>query len=76
MQTPIAFTTLRPKAFIHRPSVAAGNPEAEREETEAPSVLRRSVMAWPASWRVAAVLPALLALWLGVAWALVEVVPL
>lgn len=76
MQTPIAFTTQRPQVLRHRPSAAAGNTEAEQDETEAPPVLRRSVLAWPASWRVAAVLPALLVLWLGVAWALVEVAPL
>lgn len=29
-----------------------------------------SVFAWPAWWRVLAVLPACAALWLGVAWAL------
>lgn len=76
MQTPIALTALRTQALRHMPSVAPGNPDAELHETEASRVLRRSVLAWPASWRVAAVLPALLVLWLGVAWALVEAVPL
>ncbi|QDL55150.1 hypothetical protein [Rhodoferax aquaticus] len=76
MQTPIAFTPLRPQTFRHRPSATPGNFGTEHDETEAAPVLRCSVMAWPASWRVAAVMPALLVLWLGVAWALLEVAPL
>jgi hypothetical protein len=39
-------------------------------------MLTRSVLAWPAWLRVLAVLPVLGLLWLGVAWALVDVVPL
>lgn len=35
-----------------------------------------SVLAWPAWMRAVAVLPILGLLWLGVAWALVDVVPL
>jgi hypothetical protein len=35
-----------------------------------------SVLAWPAWWRVLAVLPALLLLWLAVLWASVEAAPL
>ena len=38
--------------------------------------IRSSVLAWPAWLRVLAVLPVLGLLWLGVAWALVDVVPL
>jgi hypothetical protein len=38
--------------------------------------IRNSVLAWPAWLRVLAVLPVLGLLWLGVAWALVDVVPL
>ena len=33
----------------------------------------RSVLAWPAWLRVLAVLPALVLLWLGVAWASLEI---
>jgi hypothetical protein len=39
-------------------------------------ILTRSVLAWPAWLRVLAVLPVLALLWLGVDWALVNVVPL
>ncbi len=38
--------------------------------------IRSRVLAWPAWLRVLAVLPVLALLWLGVAWALVNVVPL
>jgi hypothetical protein len=34
------------------------------------------VLAWPAWWRVLAVLPALVLLWLAVLWASVEAAPL
>lgn len=36
----------------------------------------RSVLAWPAWWRVLVVLPALVLLWLAVLWASVEAAPL
>jgi hypothetical protein len=36
---------------------------------------RRSVLSWPAWLRMLAVLPLVLLLWLGVAWAQMEVAP-
>jgi hypothetical protein len=40
------------------------------------SLLRQSVLAWPAWLRLLAVLPALALLWLAVLWASAEAVPL
>ncbi|WP_204249971.1 hypothetical protein [Rhodoferax koreensis] len=40
-----------------------------------PESPRRSVLAWPAWLRVLAVLPAVLLLWLAVAWAGLEAAP-
>ena len=47
-----------------------------REATNPKTSQRRSVLAWPAWMRVLAVAPAVLLLWLAVAWATVEVLPL
>jgi hypothetical protein len=40
-----------------------------------PARARRSLLAWPAWLRVLAVLPAVVLLWLAVAWASLEVAP-
>lgn len=37
--------------------------------------LRRSVLSWPAWLRMLVVLPLVLLLWLGVAWAQMEIAP-
>lgn len=48
---------------------ADGNIHAHGGQQRAVTVPRLSVLAWPAWLRVAAVLPVVLMLWLGVAWA-------
>jgi hypothetical protein len=38
-------------------------------------IASRSVLSWPAWWRMAAVLPAVAVLWLAVWWASLEAAP-
>ncbi len=51
-------------------------PASDISKCPYPAASRSTVLAWPAWLRVVAVLPVLGLLWLGVAWALVDVVPL
>nr|WP_315489279.1 hypothetical protein [uncultured Rhodoferax sp.] len=51
-------------------------PQTPTKAKESSALPGRSVLAWPAWLRVAALLPALVLLWLAVWWASVEALPL